>query len=107
MFIILKLSKQYYHIKCDEASLFLSIFNIPFGRFRFTKMPFGFTASGDAFQCGLDAIICNLDFYIGIADDIITWDEQSHGSDHDKHLTEFLSDMRIHNLEVNINKFQY
>ena len=69
-------------------------------------MPFVLAVIGDAFQCKLDAIFSNIDFCNGIADDMITGEEQPDGSVHEKCLTEFLQVTRKHNLKLNTNKFQ-
>ena len=42
----------------------------------FTRLPFGITVLGDAFQRKLDAIYSNLPHTIGIADDMIVWGEK-------------------------------
>ena len=55
--------------------------SIPFGRFGFTRMPFGLTLVGDAFQSKLDAVFSKIDFCISIANDMIIWGEQPDGSD--------------------------
>ena len=90
----------------NEASSFFTTFNTPFGRFRFTRMPFGLTVAGYTFQCKLDAIFNSLDFYTGIADDMMIWGEDADGSDFDKHLTKFLSVTRQHNINLNLDKLQ-
>ena len=84
MFTTVDLSKGYYIIELDEASLFLTTFNTPFDRVRFTRIPFGLIAAGDAFECKTDAVLSNLGFCTCIADDMIIWGEQPGGSDHDK-----------------------
>ena len=62
MFTILDFSINYYFMKLDESSSFLTKFNTPFGRFRFTRMPSGFTVTRATFPCKLDTIFNNLDF---------------------------------------------
>ena len=42
--------KGYWHQMLDEASSYLTTFNIEIGRYRFTVMPFGITVAGDMFQ---------------------------------------------------------
>ena len=98
-------SKGYYHIKLDEASSLFATFNtLLIGRFRFTRISFGLTVIGDAFQWKVGSFFSNLDFCISIADDMIIWGKQPDGSDWDKHLTEFLQVTRKTNLKLNINK---
>ena len=46
--------KGYWHQQLDEASSFLTTFNMELGRFRYTVMSFGVTVAGDVFQCKLD-----------------------------------------------------
>ena len=70
-------------------------------------MQLGLTVTGDAFLHKLDAVFSNLDIYTGIAYDMIVWEEKPDGSDHDKHLTEFLQVTRKHHLKPNISKPQY
>ena len=42
-FTIVDVSSGYYYFEHGETSSFLTAFNTPFGRFRFTRMPFGLT----------------------------------------------------------------
>ena len=70
-------------------------------------MPFRLTVAEDAFKHKLDAGFSNLDFCTAIADDMIIWIEQPDGSDHEKHLIEFLQVTRKNNQKLNINKPQY
>ena len=46
--------KGYWHQKLDEASSYLTTFNMEFGRYWYTVMPFGITVAGDVFQRKLD-----------------------------------------------------
>ena len=107
MFLIVYLSKDYWYVEVNEASTFLTLFNISFARFCFIRMSFGLTAVGDAFQCKLDSIYSNLNFVTGISDDMVIWDEQADGSDHDQHLSEFLHLTWQHNLKLVYDKVQY
>ena len=40
-FSVLDATSGYWQIKLDEESSLLTTFNTPFGRYRFTRMPFG------------------------------------------------------------------
>ena len=40
----------YWSVVLDEESSYLTTFNSPFGRFRFTRLPFGLCVSQDVFQ---------------------------------------------------------
>ena len=107
MFTIVYFSMGYHHIELDEASSFPTTLNTPFGRFRFTSTPLGLTVVGEAFQCKLDTISNNLDFCTGIADDVVMWDEETDGSDHDNHLANLLQTTRLCNLKLDLDKLQF
>ena len=85
MFTIVDFHNGYYYIKLNEANPFLTTFNTSFGRFRFTRMPFGMIIAGDAFHCKLDTTFNNPDFCTGITNDRIIWGEEG-GGDHDQNL---------------------
>ena len=42
--------KGYWHQKLDETSSYLKTFNMEFGRYQYTIMPFSITVAGDVFQ---------------------------------------------------------
>ena len=46
--------KEYWHQKLDEASSYLTTFNMEFSRYRYTVMPFGITVARDIFQRKLE-----------------------------------------------------
>ena len=66
----------YRNVKLDEESSYLTIFNIPNGRYRFLRMPFGLRMSQDVFQFKIDETYRNYPGATGIADDITV-----HGKD--------------------------
>ena len=85
----------------------LTTFKTPFGCYQFTRLPFGITVLGDAFQRRLDAIYSNLHHTICIADDMIVWGEKPDFQDHDKALDKFMQVTRQNNLCLSIEKIQY
>jgi len=106
-FSVVDLKKGYWQIPLDEESSYLTTFNTPFGRFRFTRVPFGITVSGDAFQRKIDSVYNRLNMVTGIADDMLIWGEKEDGSDHDLAFTEFMQTTRANNLKLNYDKIQY
>ena len=71
--------KEYWHLKLDETSSFLTSFNTEIGRFRYPVMPFGATVAGDVFQHKLDQCFGMIKQVIVIADDImIVGKQQNH-----------------------------
>ena len=49
-FSLVDAKKGYWHVSLDEASSYLTTFSTPFGRFRFTRLPFGLIVSQDVFH---------------------------------------------------------
>ena len=74
----------YWSIKLDEPSSFLTTFNSPFGRYRFTRLPFGLCVSQDIFQQKMDQILELCPGTVGISDDIGVFGKTE--QEHDKNL---------------------
>ena len=79
---VLDCKKGYWHQELDEASSYLTIFNMEFGRYRYTVMLFGATIVGDVFQRKLDQYFGHLQNVIVIADDIMVIGKQPNHRDH-------------------------
>ena len=99
--------KGYWHQKLDESSSFLTNFNIEFGHYRYTVMPFGATVAGDVFQCKLDQCSGQIPNGIVIADDIMVVGKMQNHRDHDQALTTLLHTARTCNVKLNYDKLQY
>lgn len=63
---------NYWHLPLDEPSSYLTTFGTPFGRFRFTRLPYGLIVSQDISQKQLDSALEGLSGATGIADDTFT-----------------------------------
>ena len=50
IFSKLDASTGYWQIRLDEASSKLTTFGTPFGRFKFTRLPFGMHSASEVFQ---------------------------------------------------------
>ena len=99
--------KGYWHQRLDEASTYLTTFNMEFGRYRYTVMPFGITVAGDVFQRKLDQYFRKIDKVIIIADDIMVVRNQQNHIDHDIALTNLLETARRINIHLNYDKLHY
>ena len=66
-------TKGYWHVELDHESSLLCTFNLPFGWYRFKRLPFGIVVSQDIFQRRLDDIYRNIPNVTGIADDSIVF----------------------------------
>jgi hypothetical protein len=69
----MKLDEQeaYWHIRLDEESSLLTTKIIPFGRYRWARLPFGLNVSSEIFQRKLNEARSDLEGIFTIADDII------------------------------------
>ena len=99
--------KGYWHQRFDEASSYLTTFNMEFSRYQFTIMPFGITVAGDVFQRKLDQYFGKIDNVIIIADDIMVIGNQQNHRDHDIALTNLLETARRSNIWLNYDKLHY
>ena len=70
----------YWTIKLSNDSSLLTTFNIPFGRYRYLRLPFGLKSSQDEFQRRVDECFEGLDDVIALVDDIIV-----HGKTQQEH----------------------
>ena len=62
----------YWHVVLDLASSLLTMFNTPWGKFRWLRLPFGLKIASDVFQERLNRVLRLLESIHGIADDILT-----------------------------------
>ena len=74
----------YWSIKLSERSSYLTVFNSPFGRYRFLRLPFGLNNANDLFQQKMDECLENLPGVRTIVDDIVVF-----GKDHADHNRNF------------------
>ena len=50
VFSVLDATSGYWQVKLGESSSKLCTFNTPFGRYRFTRLPFGIKSATEVFQ---------------------------------------------------------
>ena len=94
----------YWHIVLDLASSLLTMFNTPWGKFRWLRLPFGLKIASDVFQERLDRVVRLLKGVHGTADDILTHRENE--VQHDGRLLTLLETARMNNLSLNPDKIQ-
>ena len=95
----------YWHIVLDLASSLLTMFNTPWGKFRWLRLPFGLKIASDVFQERLDRVFRLLKGVHGIADDILTHRETE--IQHDGRLLTLLETARMNNLSLNPEEIQF
>ena len=95
----------------DEESSYLTTFQSPWGRYRWTRLPFGLTPSPEIFQMKLDQCLEGLKGVHKIADDILITGEgvtvMETRQDHDRNLDAFLRRCKDKGIKLNKDKFDY
>ncbi|CAG2232155.1 unnamed protein product [Mytilus edulis] len=98
----------FWHVNLADESSFLTTFETPFGRYRWTKMPFGISPAPEYFQQFLEREIENLPGVRTVADDIIIYGEgqtiENATLDHDRKLKALLDRCRERNIKINREK---
>ena len=79
------LKDGYWQVELDTESLLLHTFNTPFGRYRFTRVPFGLKSTSEVFQKKNKAVFEGINGVYIVLDDIIV--AASTIEEHDKILT--------------------
>ena len=99
------MSNCYWHQKLTEESLFLCVFNSPFGRYRFKRMLFGISCASEVAQKMVGKHFGDISGALPIFDDIIIGgrDEQ----EHDLILRKVLTRARKRNIRFSRDKIQF
>ena len=90
LFTKMDVKEAFWHVRLDEESSKLTTMITPFGRFRWSRLPFGLCVSSEIFARKLNEALNGLEGIFVIADDIIVVGcgetEQSAKSDNDRKL---------------------
>ena len=89
----------------DKTSQPLTTFSTIYGRFCFTRLPFGLISAQYIFQQDLDGILGNIDNVYVIKDDILIAAESQ--EQHDKALRDIFQACRQHNIKLNAEKCHF
>ena len=92
----------YWRIVLHLASSLLTMFNTPWGKYRWLRLPFGLKIASDVFQEILDRVLRLLEGVHGIADDILTHGETE--IQHNVRLLTLLETAKMNNLSLNPDK---
>ena len=111
VFSVCDLRNGFWHCKLDEDSSFLTTFNTPHGRFRWTRLPFGVSPAPEIFQRKLAEQLEGLHGITMIAEDILVYGqgetEEEALAHHDENLETLLPRADSRGQKVNANKFNY
>ena len=94
----------FWNIELDEESSKLCTFNSPFGRYSFTRLPFGIKSAPEVFQKRMSDVFGNIPGIFIVFDDIIT--AACDDSEHDTILRQLFERARLNNVRFNRNKLQ-
>ena len=92
----------FWQIPLDEESSTLTTFATPFGRYRFTRMPFGIHSAQEVFHKRLHELFQDLSGVETDIDDILVWGRTR--EEHDERLEKTLQRARESNLKLNPDK---
>ena len=92
----------FWQIGLDEESSKLCTFNTPWGRYRFTRLPFGISTSGDIFNQVMSEIFRDIDGVEIVVDDILV--HASSAQEHDRRVRQMLQRARESKLTLNPKK---
>ena len=96
------LRSGYWHCQLDNESSLLTTIITPFGRYRFTRLPFGSKVSAEIFQRKLQENIEGLPGVICVADDILIYGQNQ--EDHNNNLIGLLKRCSERNIKLNKEK---
>ena len=98
-------------IKLTEESSLLTTMHTPWGRYRWTRLPFGISSAPEEFQRRIHDVLCGLEGVVNIADDIIvvgpgkTLPEATH--DHDRTVIKLMDRLSQLGLRLNPDKIKF
>ena len=82
-FSVVNSTSSFFNHKLDEESSKLTTFGIPFGHYRYLRIPMGSSLSSDVYQYKVDGLLEGIKNCTAIANDIIMYGFKEDGSDHD------------------------
>ena len=104
VFSVLDASSGFWQVKLDRKSAKLCTFNTPFGRYMFTRLPFGISSAPDVFQTIMSEMFEDIDGVEVVVDDVLIWGETE--DEHDLRLWKVLERAKQRNLKLNKEKSQ-
>ena len=101
-FSVIDAKTGYWQIELNAPSSHLCTFNTPWGRYRYTRLPFGINAAGDIFITEMNKILHGIKGVDVVTDDILIYGETI--KEHNKSLRIVLQRARDSNLKLNPEK---
>ena len=98
-------NKGYWQIPLDEASSILTVFGTPFGRYRFTVLPYGLHSAQEVYHKRITHHFDGIEQVETDIDDFLAWGKEH--SDHDVSLIKCLDKAESIGITMNIDKCQF
>ncbi|XP_033745588.1 uncharacterized protein K02A2.6-like [Pecten maximus] len=105
IFSKLDATSGFWQVCLDEESSKLCTFNSPFGRYRFTRLPFGIKSAPEVYQRIISEMVQDIEGSDAIVDDILVWGANM--KEHDERLKRVLGRVREYNLTLSKDKCQF
>ena len=105
IFSKLDANKGYWQIPLDENSIKLTTFNTPFGRYQYTRLPYGIHSAQEVFHKRVSQSFDGIQQVETDIDDILIWGQKD--EDHDFQLIRCLEKAQMIGITMNINKCQF
>lgn len=105
VFSKLDATSGFWQVRLDEDSSRLCTFNTPFGRYRFTRLPFGIKSAPEVYQKAMSQMVEDIEGAEAIMDDILIWGVDQ--AEHDERLKKVLDRALKYNLKLNADKCEF
>ncbi|KAK3108757.1 hypothetical protein FSP39_014959 [Pinctada imbricata] len=105
IFTKLDATSGFWQIPLDDESIKLCTFNTPFGRYSFTRLPFGIKCASEVYQRKISDILHGIEGCNSIIDDTLIWGSTM--AEHDARLRTVLERLREHNIKLSIEKCEF
>ena len=105
VFSVLDANHGFLQVKLDKDSSKLATFNTPFGRYNYTRLPFGTASAPKVFQNIMSHLFDDIEGMEVIVDDLVVWGEKT--EQHDVRRRQVLDRCRERNLKLNKDKCRF
>ena len=105
VFSVLDANHGFWQVKLAKDSSKLASFNTTFGRYSYTRLPFGIASAPEVFQNFIVNLFQDIEGVEVIVDDLVVWGEDV--EQHDVRLKQVLDHCRERNLKLNREKCHF